>query len=60
MIIHFSIDNINHKLSGVGLANQMHRYYDTQLTFFRTSWPMLFWAYDTIVTNVYLIDKNMP
>ena len=44
----------------VDIADQLHSYYDTQLTSFRTWWPMLFWAYDTMITNAYIIFKDMP
>ena len=46
-------------MSGVDLANLL-RSYDTQLSSFRTWWPMLFWVFDTMVTNAYFIFKDMP
>ena len=45
---------------GVDTADQLRSYYGTQLTSFRTWWPMLFWAYDTMITNAYIIFKDMP
>jgi len=60
MMIPLCIDDYNHNMGGVDIADQMRSYYDTQLTSFRTWWPMLFWAYDIMVTNAYLIYKVMP
>lgn len=53
MTLPLSIDDCNHNLGSVDLADRMHTYCDTQLTSFRTWWPMLFSAYDTMVTNAY-------
>ena len=47
-------------MGGVDIADQLRSYYDTQLTSFRTLWPMLFWVFDTIVSNAYFIFKDMP
>jgi len=60
MMISLCIDDYNHNMGGVDIADEMRSYYDTQLTSFRTWWPMLFWAYDTMVTNAYFIYKDMP
>ena len=47
-------------MGGVDIADQLRSYYDTQLTSFRAWRPMLFWAYHTMVTNAYIIFKDMP
>ena len=47
-------------MGGVDIADQLRSYYDTQLTSFRTWWPMLFWVFDTMVTNAYFIFRDMP
>ena len=60
MLIPLCIDDYNQHMGGVDLANQLRSYYDTQLTSFRTWWPMLFWVFDTMVTNAYFIFKDMP
>jgi hypothetical protein len=60
MMIPLCIDDYNHNMGGVDIADQMRSYYDTQLTSFRTWLLMLFWAYDTMVTNAYFIYKDMP
>ena len=54
------IDDYNHHMGGVDIADQLRSYYDTQLTSFRTWWPILFWALDTMVTNAYFIYRDMP
>ena len=51
MPIPLCIDDYNQHMGGVDLANQLRSYYDTQLTSFRTWWPMLFWVFDTMVTR---------
>jgi hypothetical protein len=60
MMIPLCIDDYNHNMGGVDIADQLRSYYDTQLTSFRTWWPMLFWAFDTMVTNAYFIYQDMP
>lgn len=57
--IPLDIDDYNYNMSGIGIADQIHSYYDTQLISFRTLWYMLLWAYDTMVTNTYIIYKDM-
>lgn len=54
------IDDYNQHMGGVDIADQLRSYYDTQLTSFRTWWPMLFWVFDTMVTNAYFIFRDMP
>ena len=49
------MEDYNRYMGGIDIADQLRSYYDTQLTSFRTWWPMLFWAYDTMITNAYII-----
>ena len=51
MYIPECIDDYNQHMGGVDIADQLRSYYDTQLTSFRTWWPMFFWAVDTMLTN---------
>jgi len=60
MMIPLCIDDYNHNMGGVDIADQLCSYYDTQLTSFPTWWPMLFRAFDTRVTNAYFIYQDMP
>jgi len=59
MMFTLCIDNYNHDIYGVVIADQRYSYYDTQLTSFCTWWSKLFWAYDTMVTNAYFICQDM-
>ena len=60
MPIPLCIEDYNQHMGGVDVADQLRSYYDTQLTSFLTWWPMLFWAYDTMTSNAYIIFKDMP
>ena len=42
MPISICIEDYNQHIGGVGVADQLRSYYDTQLTSFRTWWPMIF------------------
>ena len=42
-------------MDGVDIADQFRSYYYTQLTSFRTWYPMFFWALDTSLINFYII-----
>jgi len=59
MPIPVCFDDYNHHMGGVDIADQLCRYYDTQLTSFRTWWPMMFWGPDTMATNTYLIYSDI-
>jgi len=60
MMIPLRIDHYNDNMGGIDIVDPMCSYYDTQLTSFRTWWPMLFWAYDSMVTNAYFIYRDIP
>jgi len=59
-MISFCIDDCNHNMGGVDIADSMCSYYDTQLTSFRTWWLILFSVYDTMVTHAYFIYQDIP
>ena len=60
MMIPLCIDDYNRHMGGVDTADQLRSYYDLQLISWPTWWPMLFWAYDTMVGNAFIIFKSMP
>ena len=50
-----TIDDYNHNMGGVDIADQRRSYYSTQITTRRTWMPMFFWLLDTTIINSYLI-----
>ncbi|CAG8826567.1 19583_t:CDS:1, partial [Cetraspora pellucida] len=52
------IDDYNHHMGGVDIADQLHRYYAIQLPVRRTWMPLFFWLLDTSIVNSYLIFKK--
>jgi len=50
MTIPLCIDDYNHNMGGMDIADQRHSYNDTQITSLHTLWPMLLW------TNFNLIE----
>ena len=53
------IDDYNHHMGGVDIADQLRSYYSTQLTVCRTWPPLFFWLLDTSIINSYLICKKL-
>ena len=53
------IDDYNHHMGGVDIADQLRSYYTTQLTVCRTWPPLFFWLLDTSIINSYLICKKL-
>ena len=49
-----AINDYNFHMGGVDIADQYRSYYDTQLTTFRTWFPIFFWALDTALINSYI------
>ena len=49
------IDDYNHHMGGVDIADQRRSYYNTQITSRRTWMPIFFWLLDTAIINSYLI-----
>ena len=60
MMIPLCIDDYNQHMGGVDTADQLRSYCDLQLISWRTWWPMLFWEYDTMVVNSFIIFKSIP
>src|SRR5215213_743385 len=52
------IDDYNHFIGGVDIADQLRGYYGTQLPVRRTWMPLFFWLLDTAIINSYLILKQ--
>src|SRR3954469_2098743 len=50
-----TIDDYNHHMEGVDIADQRRSYYNTQITSRRTWMPIFFWLLDTAIINSYLI-----
>ena len=51
------IDDYNHHMGGVDIADQRRGYYSTQLTTHRNWMPLFFWILDTVIINSYLLCK---
>ncbi|KAG9070704.1 hypothetical protein KI688_008243 [Linnemannia hyalina] len=51
------IDDYNHHMNGVDIADQLRSYYSTQLRTYRAWAPIFFWLLDTTIINAYLINK---
>src|SRR3954453_13744681 len=52
------IDDYNHFMGGVDIADQLRGHYGTQLPVRRTWMPLFFWLLDTAIINSYLIIKQ--
>ena len=46
-------------MGGVDIADQLRSVYTSHMTTFRTWMPLLFWILDTVVTNSYMIMKDI-
>ncbi|GES85239.1 hypothetical protein RCL_jg18055.t1 [Rhizophagus clarus] len=53
------IDDYNHFMGEVDIADQLQGYYDTQLPVRRTWMPLFFWLLDMTLINLYLILKKI-
>ena len=53
------IDDYNHFMGGVDIADQLRSYYTTQRITFRTWYPLFFWILDTAILNAYLIGRQL-
>ena len=47
------IDDYNHQMGGVDIADQLRGYYNCQLTVHRTWFPLFFWLLDTTLVNCF-------
>ena len=53
------IDDYNHYMGGVDIADQLRSYYSTQRTSLRCWYPLFFWILDTAILNAYLVGKQL-
>ncbi|KAG9072049.1 hypothetical protein KI688_006271 [Linnemannia hyalina] len=51
------VDDYNHHMNGLDIADQLRSYYSTQLRTYRAWAPIFFWLLDTTIINAYLINK---
>jgi hypothetical protein len=49
------IDDYNHNMNGVDLANQFRQPYDTQRISYRIWFPLMHWIFDQAATNAYIL-----
>jgi hypothetical protein len=53
------IDNYNHYMNGIDIADQLRSYYNTQKITRRNWMPIFFWLLDTAIINAYQIVRTM-
>jgi hypothetical protein len=53
------IDDYNHFMGGVDIADQLRSYYTTQRISLRNWYPLFFWIIDTAILNSYLLGKSL-
>lgn len=53
------IDDYNHCMNGVDIADQLRSYYNTQQTVRRNWMPLFFWLLDTAIINTYRIARTL-
>jgi hypothetical protein len=53
------IDDYNHFIGGVDIADQLRSYYCIQRISLRSWYPLFFWILDTAILNVYLVGKKL-
>jgi Transposase IS4 len=53
------IDDYNHFIGSVNIADQFRIYYSTQRIAFRSWYPLFFWILNTAILNIYLIGKKL-
>ena len=53
------IDDYNHYMGGVDIADQLRAYYSVQLKAERTWMPLFFWLIDVSLVNAYMISKTI-
>ncbi len=51
------IDDYNHYMGGVDLANQFREAYETHRPTFRTWWPLFYWLVDIACINAYRLYR---
>ena len=55
--IPYFINDYNHHIGGVDLANQFREAYETHRPTFRTWWPLLYWLIDVACVNSYRLYR---
>lgn len=58
ILIPVVINDYNFHMGGVDIADHYRSYYDTQLSTFRTWFPIFFWVLDTALVNSYIIFRD--
>ena len=53
------IDDYNHNMNGVDVADQLRSYYNTQQTARRNWMPLFYWLLDTAIINAYRIARTL-
>jgi hypothetical protein len=53
------IDDYNHFMGGVDIADQLRSYYTTQRISLRNWYPLFFWILDTAILNAYLLGRQL-
>jgi len=53
------IDDYNHYMGGVDIADQLRGYYNCQLIVHRNWFPLLFWLLDTVLVNCSLLYNKV-
>ncbi|CAG8650169.1 21432_t:CDS:2 [Cetraspora pellucida] len=53
------IDNYNHHIGGIDIANQLRSYYGTQVPVHHIWVPLFFWLLDTSIVNTFIISKTL-
>ena len=51
------IDDYNHNMGGVDIANQLRESFETHKTTLRNWWPLFYWLIDVIVINSYRLYR---
>ena len=53
------VDDYNHHMNGVDVADQLRSYYNTQQIVRRNWMPLFFWLLDTAIINAYRIVRTL-
>jgi hypothetical protein len=55
LLIPVFIDNYNHNIKGVDIANQLREAYETHKATRRNWWPFFYWLINVVVINSYCL-----
>jgi Transposase IS4 len=53
------VDDYNHHMNGIDVADQLRSYYNTQQAVRRNWMPLFFWLLDTAIINAYRITRTL-